>query len=252
MSDNILLYEELSLNAYPAPQTQIYDGWVLRFANGGYAATGGRVNSINLIYPSTIDLREKIAECERRYFARGFPAVFKITEAADLSVDELLEQENYEIDKSNITFVMEMDLKDKEFEPADCVITDCAGDKWLNSYFSLSQCSDIKRTTTAQIFRNVRNTMICGRIVRGGASVACGVSVIERGYTALLNLVVDESRRGKGYGAEICSALLSAAKDRGAHTAYLQVVRDNHAAINLYTKLGYKTIYSYWYRVRRA
>ena len=38
---------------------------------------------------------------------------------------------------------------------------------------------------------------------------------------------------------------------RGANMAYLQVVQDNNVAINLYTKLGYKTIYSYWYRVKK-
>ena len=37
-----------------------------------------------------------------------------------------------------------------------------------------------------------------------------------------------------------------------AHTAYLQVVRDNQKAVNLYTKFGYKTIYSYWYRVKKG
>jgi len=67
----------------------------------------------------------------------------------------------------------------------------------------------------------------------------------------LLNVIVYEQFRGKGYGTEICESLLSAAKCLGAHTAYLQVEQANQKAINLYAKLGYKTIYEYWYRVKR-
>ena len=96
----------------------------------------------------------------------------------------------------------------------------------------------------------MKSPMVCGRIVKGGVSVACGSAVIERGYMALLNVIVDKTERGKGYGVEICASLLATARRLGAHTAYLQVVRDNQKAINLYTKLGYKTMYSYWYRVK--
>ena len=54
MKDKILLYEELSLNALPALQTQFYDGWVFRYTSGyGYT---NRANSVNLLYPSMLDL----------------------------------------------------------------------------------------------------------------------------------------------------------------------------------------------------
>jgi ribosomal protein S18 acetylase RimI-like enzyme len=55
----------------------------------------------------------------------------------------------------------------------------------------------------------------------------------------------------KGYGREICESLLAVSRRLGAHTAYLQVVKDNTKAIDLYVKLGYKMQYSYWYRVKR-
>jgi len=58
MNNKIQLYEELSLNAHPSLQTQVYDGWILRYANG-YTS---RANSINPLYQSTLDLQEKIAE----------------------------------------------------------------------------------------------------------------------------------------------------------------------------------------------
>jgi len=81
-------------------------------------------------------------------------------------------------------------------------------------------------------------------------SSALAVQVKLRGFS--LNVVVDEPHRGKGYGKEICESLLSAAKNAAAHTAYLQVMPENLKAMNLYTKLGYKKAYSYWYRKKRT
>jgi RimJ/RimL family protein N-acetyltransferase len=246
-NNKILLYEELSLNAHPALQTQFYDGWVLRFANG-YT---NRANSINPLYPSALDLQIKITECEKRYFAQGLPAVYKLTDASEPNIDKILEQQGYEI--ATPTYVMDMDLRDKDFFPGDCVMTSHADDDWLSAYFTFSRYTDsVKMATARQILSNVKNTMICGRLVKNGESVACGSAVIERGYMALLNIVVDEPHRKKGYGTKICESLLSAASGENAHTAYLQVIQENQAAINLYKKLGYETVYSYWYRVKRG
>jgi len=89
------LYEELSLNALPALQTQFFDGWVLRFTNG-YSYTN-RANSVNMIYPATLNIEDKITECEKRYFAQGLPAVFKITDGLDIEIENLLHQKGYTV-----------------------------------------------------------------------------------------------------------------------------------------------------------
>ena len=246
MTDKLLLYEELSLNAHPSLQTQIYDGWILRFANG-YT---NRANSISPLYPSAIDLQTKITECEKRYFAQDLPAVYKLTDGSDPIIDTTLNKRDYAM--VTPTYVMDMDLRDKDFVFGDCFITSCADSDWLDSYFKFSRYTEqVKIETAKQILDNVRNTMICGRIIKNGASIACGSAVIERGHMALLNVVVDEPHRGKGYGKEICESLLSASKRLDAHTAYLQVVQDNRKAVNLYTKLGYNNLYSYWYRAKK-
>jgi ribosomal protein S18 acetylase RimI-like enzyme len=247
MKNKVLLYEELSLNSHPALQTQLYDGWVLRYANG-YT---NRANSVSPLYQSTLDLHKKIDECETRYFAQKLPSVFKLTDFSDPDIEKILDEKGYTI--VTPTFVMEMDLHSSEFSIGDCVTTSYADENWLNTYYSFSNYTDnVKIETAKQILENVKSPMICGRIEKNNVPVACGSAVIERGYTALLNIVVEESQRGKGYGRELCESLLAASKKLGAHTAYLQVVQDNLTAVNLYEKLGYKTVYSYWYRVKKV
>ncbi len=89
---SIRALEELSLNAWPALRTTHDDGWVLRFADG-YTR---RTSSVNPLYPSTEDTREKIHRCERIYLARGQDVVFKITPAAQpADLDATLAAEGY-------------------------------------------------------------------------------------------------------------------------------------------------------------
>lgn len=63
----------------------------------------------------------------------------------------------------------------------------------------------------------------------------------------LHNVVVDPEQRGKGLGEKLCRAILAKAKEDGARYAYLQVVQGNNIALNLYHKLGFKKVYTYWY-----
>ena len=249
MTDKILLYEELSLNAWPSLQTQFYDGWVLRFTNG-YSYTS-RANSVNLLYPSTLDVYEKIAECERRYFGQGVPAIFKITDCVDLEFDRLLAELGYEV--VTPTYLMTVDLYPLHIVPGECVMTSHIDNDWMDAYFTLSKYTDeMKINVARKIYNNIKVGVLCGRITNNNTTIACGLCVIERGYAGLFNVVVDEEQRGKGYGKGICASLLTEAKRIGAHTSYLQVVQNNHTAINMYTKYGYKNLYSYWYRVKKG
>ena len=248
MNKDILMFEELSLNALPALQTQFYDGWVLRYTDGyGYTS---RANSVNLLYPSTLDPREKIKECEKRYFAQGLPAIFKITDGTDTEMDKMLELDGYEV--LSPTYFMTSDLTAVKYTPGMIDMVCGINDEWLTDCFTLSHYEeDKKRAIAKQVFNNIKVTTLCGRIIKNSATIACGLCIIERGCAGLFNIVVDESERGKGYGREICQSLLCEAQRLGAHTTYLQVVQENYVAIDLYTKMGYKTLYSYWYRVKK-
>ncbi|MEI3246109.1 MAG: hypothetical protein V8S26_08340 [Lachnospiraceae bacterium] len=56
MANEIKLIEDLSLNAWPSHQMQIYDSWILRFS---YFYTH-RTNSVEQLGPSTIPLDKRL------------------------------------------------------------------------------------------------------------------------------------------------------------------------------------------------
>lgn len=206
-------------------------------------------NSVNMLYPSEIDLQTKVTFCEESYFNQQQPCVFKITEGSEESLDLLLDTKGYQV--VTPTDLMIMDLTGKQFESGNSIITEHATEEWLHTYFSLEHCNNVHtQSTSKQMMDMIQNETLYCRIVEGGYGIACASAVIERGYMTLVHVIVDEAYRGRGYGRRVCEALLSEAIQRGAHTAYLQVVQNNQPAIRLYKKLGYKKLYSYWYRVQ--
>ena len=64
MNTLIKTIEDLSLNAWPSHQIELYDGWILRFS---YFYTH-RTNSVEQIGPSTIPVEEKV---QYRQFSRS-------------------------------------------------------------------------------------------------------------------------------------------------------------------------------------
>ena len=243
---SIRYLEEISFNAHPSLQTQYYDGWILRFANG-YSS---RANSVNVIYPSTIDIKEKIEECEKRYFKCGLPCIFKVTDENADMLEGLLKDRGYEI--LTPTDVMILDMNDKQFPLGDCIVSENVTDEWLDTYFTLEKYTNQgTRDTVTQIRNMIQNDTLYCIIKEDGKNIACASAVIENGYVYIANVIVDEMHRGKGYGRMLCETLLEKAKNKGGHTAYLQVIQSNQIAMNMYKKLGFEKVYSYWYRVKK-
>ncbi len=246
MENTVLLYEELSMNAHPAIRTQVYDGWLLRFADG-YT---NRANSVSPLYPSRIAQQEKIAFCEQAYWSRNLPAVFKLTPSSPQGLDGALEERGYGI-------VTPTNLMTKRLDgdaPARTETTVCPGigPRWQEEYFRLSGITDERtRRTAAVVQGNIGNGAFSAMAADGNDVIACGLCVVERGYAGLYDIVVDPARRGRGHGYGICASLLGAAASAGAKNAYLQVVADNAPAVALYRKLGFRDVYPYWYRVKK-
>lgn len=242
MNTNIQIIEELSLNAHPSLNTMFYDGWYLCFA-GGYT---NRANSVNALYTSNIPLAEKVRFCESIYLQQQLPTVFKIT---PLSVDleSILIQRDYSI--VTPTNLMVMDIPMGFSCIADTIVTKGINKVWQNSYFRLNETKPTAIPIAKQIHSNIINQAICATLSENSEVVACGLGIIERDCVGLYDIVVSSQHRKKGYGQDICTSLLANAAKLGVRKAYLQVVTDNTNAIKLYTKLGFKDLYQYWYRV---
>jgi GNAT superfamily N-acetyltransferase len=237
--------EEAALNAWPALQQMLYDGWVLRFSKG-YTK---RANSANALYPSAIDTREKIAFCEAQYSARELRPIFRITPFAPADLDAILEARGYEL--IDTTLVLHLDLSQFTL-PASEQVHETSLDDWLPTYCRLKSSSLEEHRTHRQILEIIPGRCHYASLAVSGEAAACALGVLEVELFGLFDVVTALEHRKKGYGTQLISSMLGWAQENGARHAYLGVVELNSPARRLYDKLGFQEVYRYWYRAPKA
>ncbi len=245
--NTIIQYEELSMNAHPALKTQLLDGWILRFSNG-YTS---RANSVSPLYEAHMPYAKKVGFCEKLYSKQELPTLFKLTDASAEGLDAYLAGRGYEVAAPTFLYINK-GIPNSEIR-TNVQIRSHISNEWCSDYFRLNAIADLSKAITAQaMLKLISNEVLCAQIEQNGKVIACGLCVIERGFAGLYDIVVDQAYRGKGYGYELCGALLNKAGELGGREAYLQVVASNIPAIALYKKLGFAYCYQYWYRVRKT
>ncbi len=262
--------EEASLNAWPALQQVLLDGWVLRFAKGFTK----RANSIVPLYPTAAESTEaplpsdelllaKIRYCENLYAREQLTTVFRLTSInqtlyepgspTDVAcrLDALLSRRGYALAERN--FVLACELGNITAPPTTADAPELrmvALDQWLSAYCRITGMDEPARTLHGYILRAIAGECGFALLTNGdGEPVACGLAVLERELVGLFDVVTQTTHRRQGHSRRLLEGIFHWAKERGAERAYLQVVRDNAPALALYRQLGFAHCYDYWYRI---
>jgi ribosomal protein S18 acetylase RimI-like enzyme len=229
--------ERLTLRAWPALEDVEYDGWRLRAAQG-YT---GRANSVAALAAGRLDLATKIAHCEQWYAARGLPAKFRVTPFSQPgNLDAALAARGYA--QVEDVMVMIADFADSQMgNTTDGRPVEMSLSEWMAGKSAPVQRAIIERIEpTHWLLGWRRGTELVGRVL----------GVIEDGWLGVFNLSVMPAYQRKGVGRALMLALAERARKHGVGQAYLQVVADNAAAVGLYTGLGFREAYRYWYRTK--
>lgn len=243
--------EEISLNAWPAHQTLVDGGWLLRFA-GGYTR---RANSVNPIYRVDGDdaqaVMTQIERCEQIYRTRGQPVIFKMTPLVQpLHLDAILAGRGYTLDAPTGVRLLSLDEFSPESNHAVEIRLETKPSRpWIETFAEFSALNEDQQWALQGIIANIMPLAGFVTLCVDGRPLACGLGVIEREMIGLYDIVTAPAARGQGYGTQLLHALLSWGKRNGAQRAYLQVMNNNLPAQRLYDKLGFKEIYQYWYRI---
>lgn len=242
----IIKLEELSIRAWPALETIVDDGWVMRFA-AGYTK---RANSVFPLYPVEEELERKIQACESSYASKQLPTIFKLTPSSQPSgLDHYLEEKGYRADGQ--TSVQALSLTDIAAPTLQTVqIYEECSDEWLEAFCRLSEKNDSEKKTMSQTLRKIIPRTCYIALYHEHEVVACGLGVLDSEYIGLYDIVTDSRRRKQGFGEQLVLHLLQWGRDHGARHSYLQVIAENQPAFGLYAKLGYQEVYRYWYRIK--
>lgn len=242
--------EQLTLNAWPGLRQFVRDGWLIRLSEGFTK----RANSVQPLWGPPAEtgrtLREKIGACEEIYRNAGLPAVFKITPfAASRHLDGLLQSFGYDllepsaVKSAALAGLPQPKTDDIGVERSPSVRWMELVSEWLD--YSPEQTSAARRIMEAAPDAKGFFTLFCE-----GKPVACGMGVVEDRYVGLYEIVTNPECRNRGFGEQLLLHILHWGAACGADTGYLQVVQANAPAVRLYDKLGFRTVYAYWYRRR--
>lgn len=237
--------EEAALAGMPSLCLDVYDGWLVRTAQGH----SRRANSVTPLYASSLDVDQKIDYCEALYAAAGLPTTFKMSPVSSpVDLDERLAQRGYRRDTETLvcTRAIEVDAGSRNDR---IEIGSSPEGEWLHTWGRLSQRSSeggifarlLAATPTPAAYALARHE---------GAGIACGRATISAGVAGLYDLAVDDPHRRQGLATDLTLARLAWAGSHGASLAMLQVVANNDAARSLQERLGFVEAYRYWYRVQ--
>jgi len=191
----IRFIEERSINSLPALQTVIYDGWIVRFADG-YTR---RANSVNPLYPSRLPIDDKIEYCEQLYQRRGRDVIFKLTEdAQSVDLDARLEARGYQKTESVVVQTCALGMVALPPPSRDLVLLPALTDRWLDDYCQIGGIDPARRSTIERMLSNVVPNAAFAALVRGGMTAAIGLAVLDYGYLGLFDIAVEKSMRRRG------------------------------------------------------
>ncbi len=253
MATDIKKIEDLSLNAWPSHQMEVYDGWILRFS---YLYTH-RTNCVEQIGASILTLEEKIEYCEQMYDRWGTPAIFKISPVTDPALDGFLQEKGYHIEHdiyvmtADLTFSTLPDIDESVLSGLEFTAMPRVDNDWIDALFDLKKTdNEIHRKIVPSMYAAIPKDEIAVYIKNeSGMIIATGLGILDRDHVGIYAIHVHENYRQKGLGRHIVAYLLRAGYKKGATHSYLQVVSSNTPAKALYRSLGFNIAYRCWFRV---
>ncbi len=237
--------EEAGLNAWPGLDTFLYDGWIIRRANG-YTK---RANSVTPLYPSKLALETKIDYCQQLYKQWQLRPTFRLPAfSTPPELEQLLATRGYrQIDITSVQ-VRELDSYETANNAQENYCTFLELDSWLKLFHTLDPYrKDLE--THGQLLHKAVGISCPMALKVAGEWVACGLGVVNGRYLGLFDIVTATTHRQQGYATQLINSLLTWGVKQGANQAYLQVMVDNTPANHLYAKLRFTELYRYWYRV---
>lgn len=253
MGERLYEIEEILLNAFPAVEREIYDGWIMNFSD----AYTYRANCICPFYQSRYSLEKKIKHCEQQYMDMLLPIVYKMTEGYPKALDDLLDQMGYKIEKYVDVLCCELNnwhapVYHKKTERFQFISRDHIDEQWIAAVNErVGVPSKVMARTQQKIFESISLPVICVSVIADGKIIGTGLGVIERGYIGLYAIHVHPEYRRLGLAERICGMIMNQGRMAGAECAHLQVRHGNISAFALYDVLGFHKEYTQWFRVKK-
>jgi len=241
--DIVRAIEERAFNAWPALETRVVQGWLMRFS-AGYTK---RANSLNAWRPEA-PLADILPHALELYRGRHLPLVVRLSPLVDPDADNLLEARGFRRIDETIVMTAALQEQAADHNP-DIHIASTATPNWLEGFAVANGVSAANRAVHDAMVAKIAAPVAFARLDTAGTPAAWGIAVVERGLVGFFDIVTAPAKRRQGAAQRLVRHLQGWAHAHGARSAYLQVVASNAPAIALYRHLGFTETYRYHYRI---
>jgi GNAT superfamily N-acetyltransferase len=235
--------EELAFRGWPALESLDFAGWRSRFSDG-YTK---RANSINALGPEARADAATVTALETPYLARRQRPVWRLTPLAPPAMAELLAERGYSVIERSLLQICALHTgftADPEVR-----IFPRPTPAWIDAFGTYSPVSLEHRETMQRMLAAIAAPAGFAFVEAAGQPLAMAIGAIDGDHMGLFDVLVMPQARRRGLARRVTESLYAWAWRHGARFAYLQVVATNQAAIPLYANQGFRTLYTYDYRV---
>jgi N-acetylglutamate synthase len=235
--------EHHAANALPASITEVLDGWRLRYSYG----VTRRANSV-LAETHTGDLEKKLESVKNFYNRFNAKPRFQLCPASQPSdLNEVLLARGYSSIPGAKVQALELARSKFDADISKVQLLEKPNDDWFSVYRAVEKADAHKEKIRTQMLQCIKPETAFALLRFDEQPAAVGLGVFEEGYTGIFNMATLQKFRGRGGASTVLAALANWGKQQNGHTLYLQVAEENTNAQRVYEKLGFETLYSYWY-----
>ncbi|MHA3963870.1 MAG: GNAT family N-acetyltransferase [Candidatus Thorarchaeota archaeon SMTZ1-45] len=238
--------ELLASRCWPAKEIINYKGWIIHWNDG----VTWRANSVlPNEWVSSVGVEKVIDYVIDLYKEKNTPPAFKLTSASQpKELDQLLEDKGFE--KHMVTHFQTAPIEDIScLDPRLPVDLFKVNDESLNILMHRSKREKSAIKVRREIIKRISGAKNIAKVMMHGNIAGVGLGVIEGDWLGLFSIRTMPEFQRKGVAWSVNCALAQWGEDLEAKQIFLQVEADNIPALKLYESMGFKTLYTYWYRI---
>lgn len=244
--------ESLMHAAWPAVETAMFDGWVLRSA-------GGVTQRANSIWPvsESADPAASLRRAENWYAERRQPVIFQLTRRPkNAALEALLDMRGYS--RQSETLIMTGDSAAAQSPLLDGLTLSVAHEpsgEWLDLWWSVDGRGGVAEKLVAQRILTKVPSLYASARNAAGDLVGTGRITLVDGWGGVYCMATHPDFRRRGVALAVLQRLSHEAHTSGTSRLWLLVTAANKGARDLYAAAGFTEEAGYHYRqapLRRA
>lgn len=250
LQDDVLQFQSIATNNWPAKDLILLNGWILRVSEG----ITRRANSVLPLRYKGTNLDEDIDKVEKIYTENNLSTVFQLSDYyAPENLHQRLLERNYKTEAESLYMAVPF-IKLKTITVNPDVTYECheSSDEFFDAMETISPISPERLEGLKLIINRILQPSRAFFLIRLRSNIVIGygLAVAEMRKVGIYNLYVQKKYRRMGLAQNLILKMKEWGISKGADGFHLCVQGDNAGAIDLYKKVGFKEIFKYRYLVK--